>query len=1288
MKKVVLFVHGLGGGEGTFGKFEKLIKDDPDLNYSTSIFLYPTSVTNMIPMSKFARVQTLSDALKTFINHTLREFDEIVLVAHSLGGLLVRQYLLTEWNSRRETKVKKIIFYAVPQDGAGLAKVSSYISWRHQHLKQLTRASEFLENLNNSWATSKIESEYEMKIVIAAGDEVVSENSSRANFRHLEIEVLADKGHSSIVKPVNEKDLSFVILKNFLRSVKTISNSKPIGAIDFKHWAKRDDNYPFFGDKKRQDIITNLSQNGFAVGSVTRIIGLSGLGKTRLLLEVFKAMPLEVQRSTVYIDVAVETNNLLARVTDWVTGGMIGTLVVDNCSVLIHDSLARTLGQPGSNVALITIDTDLKKSGDCRLIELGRLDDDMIKAMLTHNYGQTLPDVDRIVSFAQGFPQMAVLIAKARINLDPNVGKLNDDLMAHKLLWGDGEENTLDKKILLGCALFDRFGLDDEANSEYKYIANNIVEVNESDFYECVGRFTQRGLIDRRGRYGQLVPKPLAIRLASIWWNLSQREAQDSLISSMPNSLVDSFCSQIEKLDFLPDVKNFTANLCGPQGFFGQAEVILSIRGSRLFRAFVAVNPEATSDALYRVISSLDDSQRFNITGDVRRNLVWALEMLCFHNNIFNESGWILYLLAKAENETWSNNATGMFAQLFRAQLSGTQAPPAFRIKLIERAMSESNVESDLVVLAGVKEMINLHGGTRTVGAEYQGSRPPLEEWRAEIWQEIFDIWDTAIDILLDMMTRGVSQKEKALEILGGSIRGLIGRGRLNSVDRAIRAVVDLHGKYWPSALDSLKTTKQHDLDELPEGATKAVETWLKLLNPQDSGIAEKILILIIDPPWEHEEDGRGDFIDVAAKNAKVFAEELLKCTDILYPYIPVLLTGAPKQAYQFGLTLATSADAKTLIRKVLLKISKLENPNINFAMGLLDGVNKISTGLWNRYIHKIGMSRSLQKYYPDFVRTGDISICHLETIIHLIAVRDVEVFRASSLAYGGITSKIPADSMSEFCVQLARISSEATWVALDILFMYARQDAEKLKACRTALCQLTLRVSLGKKNGSGRFGLTAWKDLVKRFLDSEDEMYAIGFSELVLTSIGEGFEHQDLLRYIKPLLAKMFEKHARHVWPLFSSAIANSTGMDRYWLHALFEKENHISGKQVSLFSRVNISDVIAWCFTNIEEFPRFVASCIDVYYGTNITPLALALLQNFGDNPKVGSALAANMATRSWSGSLVPYLEADKAALVPLLSSHDAKVRAWAALVIGHLDAEIASEQTRDDEQGFGIF
>ncbi len=405
--------------------------------------------------------------------------------------------------------------------------------------------------------------------------------------------------------------------------------------------------FSFVADDDRKEVLASLKVLLTERGKCARIVGLSGLGKTRLAFEVFRDVDDhdDLSKRVVYVD-ASANQSILGLVSDWVQCGLEGVVVIDNCDVSIHDKLRREIQRTDSKLSLLTLDYNLERDSQTDIVQLKQLSDEHIKQMLEPVYGKTIPDLDRIVAFAQGFPQMAVLLADARLDREPEMGSLTDDYLAYKMLWGGQKPVEKDEKILRGCALFDRFGLDGEASPEYEFIARKIVEVDINEFYDCVKRFEERGIIDRRGRFAKLVPKPLAIRLAAEWWRRTRPQKQKELIESeLPGALVESFCNQISRLDFLPEVKALTEQLCGPQCPFGQAEVILSNRGSRLFRSLVEVNPDVTSRALSNVIHGLKEEDLFAIDGDVRRNLVWALEKLCFHESCFEESANSLLLM-------------------------------------------------------------------------------------------------------------------------------------------------------------------------------------------------------------------------------------------------------------------------------------------------------------------------------------------------------------------------------------------------------------------------------------------------------------------------------------------------------------------------------------------------------------------------------------------------------------------------------------------------------------------
>ena len=98
---------------------------------------------------------------------------------------------------------------------------------------------------------------------------------------------------------------------------------------------------------------------------------------------------------------------------------------------------------------------------------------------------------------------MAVLLADARLNEHPEMGSLTDDDLLKKMLWGAGPQNDAALQAIRGCALFETFGLSDNAAVEYQFIAQDVSSLDLDVFYNRVMAFKDRGIIDIRGRYGR-----------------------------------------------------------------------------------------------------------------------------------------------------------------------------------------------------------------------------------------------------------------------------------------------------------------------------------------------------------------------------------------------------------------------------------------------------------------------------------------------------------------------------------------------------------------------------------------------------------------------------------------------------------------------------------------------------------------------------------------------------------------------------------------------------------------
>jgi phosphoserine phosphatase/predicted alpha/beta hydrolase family esterase len=235
-KQLVYFVHGLDGDHRvTWGRFPELIRKDPDLKdtFDIGFFSYPTSLFSMPWSKKYPKVQTLADALRTEIDMRFKDYTSIILVCHSLGGLIARKYLLEEVKSKRPLRVQGVLLYAVPNNGASIAKIGQQISRWHNQIRQLCKDADLIRDLSTDWFTFKLKDAVQVKCVIAALDRIVDEESARQFWGNPDIATLSDRGHRDVVKPRSNNDTTYLILKQFLLS----GGTEPSPSVSIQRYA-------------------------------------------------------------------------------------------------------------------------------------------------------------------------------------------------------------------------------------------------------------------------------------------------------------------------------------------------------------------------------------------------------------------------------------------------------------------------------------------------------------------------------------------------------------------------------------------------------------------------------------------------------------------------------------------------------------------------------------------------------------------------------------------------------------------------------------------------------------------------------------------------------------------------------------------------------------------------------------------------------------------------------------------------------------------------------------------
>lgn len=259
MKKLILFIHALGGSKETWGDFEALIEGDSAMDkdiFDIAFYEYPTTfirpkeimkhvnklLSFITPQTKIPRIQELSFLLKNEMDTTYKDYSDIYLIAHSMGGLVVKNYLLDELNlHKKPLRIKRVLFYATPHLGSNLAKLE--LLYRHEQIAQLNPDSDFLYFLNRELAISDVAQKLTLHYALGLQDDIVDVHSAQEHYKNQQQLTKLNRAHRDIVKPESLEDESyqlfraFVLKEDFLQDVIQKLNRSKIVALFYQKYS-------------------------------------------------------------------------------------------------------------------------------------------------------------------------------------------------------------------------------------------------------------------------------------------------------------------------------------------------------------------------------------------------------------------------------------------------------------------------------------------------------------------------------------------------------------------------------------------------------------------------------------------------------------------------------------------------------------------------------------------------------------------------------------------------------------------------------------------------------------------------------------------------------------------------------------------------------------------------------------------------------------------------------------------------------------------------------------------
>ena len=1059
-------------------------------------------------------------------------------------------------------------------------------------------------------------------------------------------------------------------------------------------WGRRREHHAvsFADDSRLAELSERIRDCVAEPGSTLRVVGLSGVGKSRLVFEAFGGEDEEA-----LVMYAVESGYPAGEVQSTVNqlsySHRRAVVVVDECDIKTHRQLVGMVSRVGSRISLVTIDDEVPRNlTDNATFVVADSPVEVVESIVEELL-PSIPNEDkrRLSRFAIGFPAVAVRMARVWETGVPIAHSTDDDLVDSFVIG----RSQLDRDVLLKSAqLVSAFGLvdwKDPLDTQMSEVASVDGALTQPQLRRGIVDLLNRGILRQRGRYVSLQPKPVAMNLAERQWNEWGASRGDAILTGSTHRDLKVFAARqlalINTTDIAKDIANHLCRLDGP---LSSLESLSTAGHAEVLNSLAEIDGDAVATLMEHVTSTVGDLKR--VIGDIRRNLVSAAEKIAFHPDTFDSGADLLLELAAHENETWGNNATGIFQGLFTLYLGGTEAGAAKRLRFIDSVMGKADNSRLPILVGALSAGVRLRHFTRMSGAESHGSREALTSWQPKTTGDIRDYTTGFATRLADLAIRDDEAGELARKELGGHIRSLVNGGFVDLVEDVTRRIIEQVG-YWPEGLRGAASTLE-DGDNLPRSVRERVDNVVLSLRSTD--LKSKVDLLVTQGiSLGNDEIDRADYM--AQHQAKVNAvgvlvSELIVDVDVMRSSLPSLVCGNQHMAYEFGKFLGESVEDPLEWMSAIVEPMKESDPqevNHDLLVGYLKGLD---VAHHSEVVKVKGVLAGSEFFAPAFPmlcsRLGEISRSDVTIAVNALGAGHLKPHHLRPWAFGGVLAESPFVDVAPLFDALIDHSSEGKAVCADLMGMYVWRAPEKIGNIRRQIVKLAERSA----DWEGQYGRGMddyhFQELMQNTLKRgrEDDL-----ARSVALALAKSFVRVDEYRshhLFEPILPLLLSGFPEIAWPIIGQAIVDD---EKTAALLMFELGGVLSFGDEPDSAILNLPEdvLFAWCYANPEKAPAFAARNLPFLTtldrnaeNREIHPRILRLINEFGDREDVRDEVAGNIHTFGWSGSQTEYYQMFYEPLDKLADHGFRDVRRWAKDMKNDLENAYRRAKDYDEE------
>ena len=795
----------------------------------------------------------------------------------------------------------------------------------------------------------------------------------------------------------------------------------------------------------REVLRKGIERTGEEDGKPVRLVGLSGVGKTRFVQALFEAdvgSDALDQELAVYADAGRTLNPPPAVVLDrLISSKTRAVLIIDNCAPSLHRELVEELGKAGSKarVSLLTVEYDIREDPpeNTDVFRLKASSDGLIERFIrTRFFNVTPTDAKTIAQFSSGNFRVAIALAES-VRRKGSLAGLSDSELFDRLFWQrHGEDKDL-RSAAEVCALVYSFdGKRDDG--ELRSLAC-LADMSVQKLRRFVSELEKRGLVQKRGVWRAILPQAIANRLAADALEYVSYEsiehqivAPDPSVSDEPR-LLRSFSRRLGYLHDSEEAREIVEQWLSPDGLLGVAPE--SNRWSlytELLNNVAPVDPEGALEVIERLVGNggadiVIERYKSSIDADFlkgygkgvdpniilaaykedeslregRNRIITFIRSIAYYEDLFGRCLDVLLKFAVFEEKgrlTFERQgpACEILESMFFVALSGTLAKTDMRLRWLDDALRRSDEAVRSIACRCLSNALESEGFSSSYNFDF-GARERDSGWRPSK-EEKRDWYAKFIDLAVKIAIDSSHASEEVRGVLARRFGALWLAGMTDKLREAVRT---LSATGWEEGWSAIRETIKLHGGEMEAADLKSLRELDHVVCPRS--FLSRLRVLTLDvhlglvlsegegsPDWWHDVDKR------VQQLGREFSQE-----EHLMPEAARLVTGGgwrgdPTFKLALGKSIAVQvSDMKKMWDALLEGFESWPEKERDESVlkGYLEGVFDRDAVLFNKLLDGAMERSSLVRYVPSLQSCAPLGGRERDRLLGLMKRLDICAF-------------------------------------------------------------------------------------------------------------------------------------------------------------------------------------------------------------------------------------------------------------------------------------------------------